>query len=183
MLCPISNRRFVPTTDIVPWARLIGLGPREAPGLSAMSQSLRLRRLKALLHLLDDLVDAKALRALTWRIILKRSQELADHGLSRDDHVPLGEHPIVVCVRGNVGPLVGVCPQIEQLGQAQLRERFGPDLQGAGGALFFEYHLPVFVAQGNEIAIVVEVNKLLARPALLLVGKVGKLIVAVEMDL
>jgi hypothetical protein len=48
---------------------------------------------------------------------------------------------------------------------------------------FFEHHLPILVAQGHDVAIVVQVDELLARAALLLAHEVRKLVIAVEMDL
>jgi hypothetical protein len=62
------------------------------------------------------------------------------------------------------------------------RPRLGPDSQRSLRALLLEDDLPVLVAQGNEVAVVVEVDELLARAALLLACEVRKLIIAVEMD-
>jgi hypothetical protein len=69
---------------------------------------------------------------------------------------------VIVGVRGNVRALVRIRPQIEELWNAQLGERLGPDAQRAIGVLLLEYDLPVLVAHGDEIAVVVEVHELLA---------------------
>jgi hypothetical protein len=50
-------------------------------------------------------------------------------------------------------------------------------------ALLFEHGLPVLVAESDDVAVVVEVDELLARTALLLPGEVRKLVVAVEVNL
>jgi hypothetical protein len=85
---------------------------------------------KASLHLLDDLVDAEARWSLARRILLKGCQELADQRLYCEaDRPGVPYHPVVVAVRRDVGPLIRVRLQVEHLGQAQSRERLGPDAQ------------------------------------------------------
>ena len=66
--------------------------------------------------------------------------------------------------------------QVEQLGHAQLGERLGPDTHGARRALLLEYDLPVFIAQADEITVVVEIDELLACAALLLASEAGSYI-------
>ena len=115
---------------------------------------------------------------------LKVARNGRHDGLRRDERTRAVRHePVVVGVRRDVRALVRVRPQVEEFRDTQLGERLGPDLQGARRALLLEHELPVFVAQGDEIAVVVEVDELLARAALLLAGQVRKLVVAVEMDL
>ena len=64
------------------------------------------------------------------------------------------EEPVVVGVGGDVGPLVGVGAQVEDLRDAQIGERLGPNSQGAWAALLFEHQLPVVIPQRGEIAVV-----------------------------
>ena len=77
----------------------------------------------------------------------------------------------------------GSARRSKNLGHAQRRERLGPHLHGAGRPLLHEHDLPVFVAQADEIAVVVEVEKLLTRAPRLLTGQIRQLVVAVEVDL
>ena len=76
------------------------------------------------------------------------------------------EDPVVVGVRGDVGPLVGVGAQVEELGHPQRDERLGPDLQRALDALLHEDDLPVVEPQRDQVAVVVEVDEALARALL-----------------
>src|SRR6266850_7387574 len=116
--------------------------------------------LKASLHLLDELVDAEARGPLTRWIFLEGSQKWAHEGLRREEWGRTVAHePVVVGVRRNVGALVGVRPQVEEFRDAQLGKRLGPDSHRALRALLLEDNLPVFIAQGHDIAIVVEVEK------------------------
>ena len=56
---------------------------------------------------------------------------LRDVHLCRHQHPGPVHHPVVVGVRRDVGPFVRVGAQVEDLRDAQLGERLGPDLQGA----------------------------------------------------
>src|SRR5262244_2616898 len=98
---------------------------------------------EASLHLLDHLVDAETRRTLARRIVLERLKELADRRQHAVQDPGVGHEPVVIRVRGNIGPLVGVGAQIEHLRKAQLGEGFGPNAHGAGCPLFLEYHFPV----------------------------------------
>ena len=55
--------------------------------------------------------------------------------------------------------------------------------QRSRAPLLHEHHLPVVVAQRDEIAVVVEVDEALARALLLLAGEVGQQVVAVDVHL
>src|SRR5690348_2281868 len=162
----------------IAWRSAVGGRPRTS--LAAVVR----QTVKAALHLLDDLVDREARRPLARRIVLEGGQELGDQRLHREHDRPgVPHHPVVIAVRGDVGPLIGIGPKVEYLGQAQSRERLGPDAQCAGGALLLEHDLPILVAHIDEIAVVVEIDELLARAVRLLSGEVGKLVIAVEVDL
>ena len=103
--------------------------------------------------------------------------------LRRHEDKRVADHPVVIGVRRDVGPFVGVHPQIEDLGQPQFSERFGPNRHRARGALFGEDKLPVVVAQAKQVALVAEVEELLARIFRGLAGQVRQQVVAVEMHL
>src|SRR6266850_1471316 len=141
------------------------------------------RRLEAPLHLLNELVDAEARWPLTGWILFERGKEGSHHRLGRNEWAGTVRHEKVVeSVRRDVRALIGVRPQVEEFRNTQLGERLGPNSQRSRRALLFEHELPVFVTHGDEIAVVVEVDELLARAAWLLTGEIGKLIVAVEMN-
>ncbi len=141
-------------------------------------------RLEAPAHLLDDLIDAEARRPLTRRIVFEAVHESGHDRLRRDERRrPIRHEKIVVGVRGDVRTLIGVGAQIKDLRYAQRRKRLGPNSHRAGCALLLEDEFPVLITCGDEIAVVVEVDELLACTARLLAGEVRKLIVAVEVDL
>ena len=94
---------------------------------------------------------------------LNVARNCADDGLRRHEDKRVADQPVPIRVRRDVGPFVGVHPQIEDLRQPQLSERFGPNPHRALGALFGKNKLPVVVAQGHQVALVAEVEELLAR--------------------
>jgi hypothetical protein len=49
--------------------------------------------------------------------------------------------------------------------------------------LRLEHELPILITQRDEIAVVVEIDELLARAALLLAGEIWELIITIEVDL
>ena len=53
------------------------------------------------------------------RVILERRREVAGDELRGDDDVVVVQEPVPVRVRGDVGALVRIGPQIEDLGQSQ----------------------------------------------------------------
>src|SRR5262245_46469526 len=138
---------------------------------------------RGLLQRLHDVVDAEARRLLPRREIFEGRDELAHDGLSRHHQERMADAPLVIGVRRDVGPLVGIHSQVVQLRQPQAGERLRPDPQRAFNALLAEHLLPILVADRHELAVVVEVEEFLARGLVLLAGQVGKLIVAVEMHL
>src|SRR5262245_64329622 len=83
------------------------------------------RRLFAgrLLHLLQDFVQVEGGRLLPLRVLSERRQELADESLSWYEHERVIEDPIVVGVRGDVCPLVGIRPEVIELREPQGHER------------------------------------------------------------
>src|SRR5262249_3699719 len=82
-------------------------------------------------------------------------EELADDRGRAEDHAgTVGDQPVVVGVRRDVGALVGVGAEVEELRDAQGRERLGPDAHGALDALLLEDGLPLPVAQRHQGAVV-----------------------------
>src|SRR5580698_1824719 len=63
-------------------------------------------------HLFQRLIDSERGRLLTWWELRERRQKWADDGLCGHDHVGLGQVPVVVGVRGNVGSLEGIGPKV-----------------------------------------------------------------------
>src|SRR5262245_44098781 len=98
------------------------------------------RVIEASLHLLDDLVDAEARRPLARRVFLESLQELTNHG-GTDLYCAgsIRNEPVVIGVGGDIGSLIGIGPQVEQLRHAQARERLGPDAQRPRRALLLEH--------------------------------------------
>ena len=72
------------------------------------------------------LVEAEAGRLLSLREFDQRLQHLGDVGPRRDQQEGVVEKPVVVGVRRDVGPLMRVGPQVEDLRNPQLGERLGP---------------------------------------------------------
>jgi hypothetical protein len=123
-----------------------------------------------LLQQLHSFVDADAAGLLARREFLECGEELANDRLRRHTYEHMVDHPVVICIRGDVGPFVGVHAQIEDLGYAQRDERLGPKRQRALGPLFCKNNLPVVVAQADQFGGVVEVKELLAGIFLCLAG-------------
>src|SRR6185369_136527 len=99
-------------------------------------------------------------------------EEMPHHRLGCDERTSAVRHEKVVeGVRRDVRALVGVRAQVEQFWNAQLGEWLGTDSQRSLRTLLLEHELPVFVTHGDEIAVVVEVDELLARAAGLLAGE------------
>ena len=69
-------------------------------------------------------------------------------------------------IRDDVGPLVGIHPQIEYLRNAIGGERLVPDRKAAWILLLGEYRLPVVMAIADQIAIVIEIGEVGARAGL-----------------
>ena len=93
------------------------------------------------------------------------------------------DQPVPVGVRGDVGPLVGVRPQVEHLRHAQVGERLGPDLHRALLALLGEDELEVLVTHADDLTVVVEVDEAVACALVGLAGEVVELVVPVEVVL
>src|SRR5215467_4897568 len=112
-----------------------------------------------LLHLLQDFVQVEGGRLLALRVLPERRQELADERLSRHEHECVIEDPIVVGIRGDVCPLVGIRPEVIELRKPQGHERLGPDTQRPWSALLHEDQLPVVVPQRSDLLVVVDVDE------------------------
>ena len=117
------------------------------------------------------------------RVILEGHQELADVILSGDEQEDVIHDPVVIGVRGDVRALVRVRPEIEQFRNPQGDERFRPEAEGARGLLLLEHDLPVVIAQGDQLLVVVDVEERFSRSPRNLSGQVGDQVVAVQMNL
>ena len=84
---------------------------------------------RAFPQLLHHFIEVEAGGLLPLRILLEGHQELAHVILRGHENEGVIEHPVVVGVRCDVRPLVGIEPQVEDLGNAQGHERLGPDSQ------------------------------------------------------
>jgi hypothetical protein len=93
------------------------------------------------------------------------------------------DSPVVVLIRDDVGALVGIHAQVEELRNAQALEGFVPDGEASGRLHLAEHGLPVPVPVGDQHAVVVEVGEVGALALRLLAKEVRKLVVAVEMHL
>ncbi len=136
-----------------------------------------------LLQLFHCLVDREGRWALAWREVLERLEELAGQRAAREQDVALLQFPTVVGVGGDVGLLVGVGVQVVHLREPQRRERLAPHGERAGDTLFQEDDFPILDPHGDDVAVVVEVEEPAPRAFLDLAGQIGKLVVAVDVDL
>jgi hypothetical protein len=141
------------------------------------------RRAACTCQFLHDLIQAEARGLLARRELLEGGQEVADVGLGRHQQVGPVEQPVVVGVGGDLSALVGVAAQVEDERHAQRHEGLGPGAEGAGGLLLQEDQLPVVVAQRGEVAVVGEVEDLVARALVGLAGEQRQDVVAVQVDL
>ena len=91
--------------------------------------------------------------------------------------------PIVVLVGDDIGPLVGVHAQVEELRNAQAGKWLVPDLEATRIGHLAEDALPILVPEGDQHAVIIVVRKVVACALRLLTGQVGELVVAVEMNL
>ena len=82
-----------------------------------------------------------------------------------------------------MGPLVRIPPQVEHQRHPKRREGVRPGLKGGLYALLHENQLPVVVAQGCEVAVVREVEDLVARADVRLSGEERQDVVAVQVHL
>ena len=138
-----------------------------------------------------DIRRVKARRAGARRVVLERRGELEDvvHHAVHASHVV--NLPIPESIGRNVGTFVRVLHKVEDLLQAQRRERLGPDTHRPFLALFRENVFVVALAHGDEQAVVVGVEELIAGALHAVVVAGGSfyrsekltLVVAVEMDL
>src|SRR5262245_56013022 len=134
-------------------------------------------------QLLHGLVDRERGGALARWELLERLEERADDRGGRERDPRFRHDPVPVGVRGDVGALVGIGAEVEELREPQRRERLRPHLQRPLAALLDEDELPVLVPQADHVAVVVEVEELLPRALRLLAGEVGELVEAVEVHL
>ena len=109
--------------------------------------------------------------------------EIFQHNPSRQQQVNMIEIPVPVGIRSDGRLFVRIGTQVVEPRNPRLYERFTPDSQSTLFPLLGEHDLPVVVAQSGQIAIVGEIEKLLARTLGFLSGQIRKLIVAIQMNL
>ena len=109
------------------------------------------------------MIDREARRLLPGRIILEGRQELADIGFRRDHQEGVVEQPVVITVGRDVGALVRIEPEIENHRHPQVGEGLGPHLECSRHPLLGEDKFPIVVAQTCQIAVIGEIEELLAR--------------------
>ncbi len=93
------------------------------------------------------------------------------------------EIPVPVGIRRDSRLFIRIGAQVVEPRNPCFHERFTPDGQRTLFPLLGEHDLPVVVAQSGQIAIIGEIEKLLARTLGFLPGQVGKLIVTIQMNL
>ena len=92
------------------------------------------------------------------------------------------EQIIPVCIGGDGGPFVRVGAQVDDHGNAHFHEGFTPDLHGPLDPLLGEPELPVVVAQAQQVAVVREIEVLLARAFGNLAREQRQQVVAIQVD-
>src|SRR6185503_10528204 len=91
--------------------------------------------------------------------------------------------PIVIGVRGDVRPLIGISTEIEDLWKAQIGKGIGPEQQLSAGPLLHEHELPVVIPQSDQLLIVVDIEERLSGTLCSLPGQVRDEIVSIEVNL
>jgi hypothetical protein len=132
-------------------------------------------------HFFHRLIDRERGRFLTRREFVERLQEVCHDPLRGQRQKVILQEPVVVSVRGDVGALEGIGPQVVELGNAQSRERLGPHTQRPFAALLHEHDFPVVESQRDQVAVIVEVDETWTRTLLLLAGQIRRQIVTVDM--
>src|SRR5258706_1815865 len=112
-----------------------------------------------LFQFLHDFVQIEAGCLLPLRVVTERGQELAHVILCWHKQEHVIEQPVVVRVRGNVRPLIGIGTEIEDLWNAQASKGIGPEQKLPVGALLHEHYLPVVVSQSDQLLIVVDIEE------------------------
>src|SRR5262245_58325114 len=134
--CPSNRSRDARRRPVV--AATAGVRGPGAPG------ALLRVALQAALQCLAYLVDTEARLPLARGVFLEGLEELADQrGHAEHRSGTVGHHPVVVGVARDVGPLVGVGAEVEDLWETQRCERLSPDAQCPGDTLLREDDLPV----------------------------------------
>src|SRR5262245_58656037 len=144
---------------------------------------LQAAALQTALDLVHDLIDAEARGFLARRVFLEALQKLCHSALGGNQNEDVVENPIPVSVGGDVRHFIRIRTQVENLRHAQRHKRLGPDLHRSLGALFHEHDLEVVETHGDQVAVVVEVEELLARAGFLFAQEQRRHVVTVEVDL
>jgi len=135
------------------------------------------------LQLLHDLVNGEAGRLLARRKVLESRQELSNICLRRYQQKSMVHPPVPVGVRGDGRPLIWISAQVKKPWYPRIYQGLAPDQHGALCSLLGEDHLPVIVAERLHVAIVGEIEELLAGTLFLLAGQVRQEVVSVKMNL
>jgi len=128
-------------------------------------------------------VDGEACWRLARRIVLERFHELGGDDGALHVQINVVHHPIEVVVGGNFPALVWVHAQVYDFGQPQTSERIHPDFQVALCPLLAENIFPVVMPHGDELAVVVEIEKVPSRGLRCLPFEIRQNIVTVKVNL
>src|ERR1700743_722962 len=116
-------------------------------------------------------------------IINERLQEIrALHDTVRQE-ISVLYRPVIILVGYHVCAFIGVHTKIKDFCHTKACKRITPYGVASGRALLTPDKLPVIEARGHQFSVVIEVEEFVASAMLLLSGKVGQLVVAVEMHL
>src|ERR1700741_4515530 len=132
-------------------------------------------------HLLHHAVDAEAGRAGTRREFLEALQPLGEQRRRRVQQVVLLHEPIYV-LEALLAALEGVGAQIEELGDAHLRQRFAPHFEPLA-PLLGEVHFVPPHPDSHALAVVAPVDEALTRRLVRLAGEERQQVHAVEVNL
>ncbi len=147
--------------------------------IGIICESINLASMWRCQQLLHDLVNSETGSFLARWELLESFQEVSDISLRRYQQKSMVHPPIPVGVRGDGRPLIRIRAQVEQPGYPRIHQGFSPDQHGALCPLLGKYDLPVIVTERLQIAIVGEVEELLARALLLLACQVGQEVIAI----
>src|SRR5271166_2744100 len=106
---------------------------RDGPEADIKTQGCYLLRPATFPELRKDFIHVEASCLLPLWVIPERHQKLTHIVLCRDKKEGVVEQPVVIGIRGDVGALVRIRPQVEYFRNPQIRERVGPNEQCSRG--------------------------------------------------
>ena len=118
-----------------------------------------------------DLAEVEGASGLTRWKLLHRQQELRCQSLNGHEDERTVEPPVVIGIRVVLGFLEWIATQIEKQRDTQFDKRLAPYAERYA-TVYLEGDLPIAIACGNNLAVVVHVPKLVTRRLIGLAAKI-----------